>query len=150
VTGRVAAIAALAALWLGSVAGAAVADGAPGGSLASACQLDFQLFCPDLDPESARDRVEACLEANLGALTEECRAVIDPATVPHPVGPPADPLADACRDDFQRLCGHEADRMAFARCVRTQQARLSDACRAALDAATGAGPGRGPRGGGPP
>ncbi|HKJ24071.1 MAG TPA: hypothetical protein VKB65_04560 [Myxococcota bacterium] len=141
--GRAAAMVALAALSFAAAAGVAVADGAPGASLASACQLDFQLFCPDLDPESARAAVEVCLEANLDALTEECRAVIDPASVPRPVAPPADPLAEACRDDFQRLCGHEADRMAFARCVRTQQARLSAACRAALDAAA-AGAGSGP------
>jgi len=150
VIGRAAARASLAALaLLGPAAGVAVADGAPGGSLASACQLDFQLFCPDLDPESARGPVEACLEANLDALTEECRAVIDPASVPRPVAPTVDPLDAACRDDFLRLCGHEADRMAFARCVRTQQGRLSPACRAALDAAA-AGPGRGPHGPGPP
>jgi len=137
--------AAIAVLCLGA-AGAAFADRGPGPSLASACQLDVQLFCPKIGPESARPEIVACLDGHLDALTEECRAVIAPASVPKPDVRRRDPLAAACQDDFVRLCGHEADRMAFARCVRTQRAKLSGACRDALDARAGPGASHG----GPP
>jgi len=118
----------------------ACAQAAPG-SLASACQLDFQLFCPDLDPESALPEVKACLAKNLDTLTEECRAALDPALAPAPAREVADPVERACRDDFQRLCGGAADRMSFARCVQRHERDLSSACRAALDAAAGVGAG---------
>jgi hypothetical protein len=125
-----AALAVASGLALTVASGPALADA----SLAAACSLDFELLCPEVDPESPREVVVSCLEANRDALTESCRAEIDPASVPRPVAPPRDPLADACRDEFVRLCGHEADRVAFARCVRTRRARLSEACRDALDA----------------
>lgn len=133
---------ALAALLIAAVAlpGAAVA------SLATDCQLDFELFCPQVDPESPRADVVECLRENVDALTESCRAAVDPALVPR-AAPPESALGSACGEDFRRLCGGEADRMAFARCVRRERANLSPACRDALDAAApprgpGASPGR--------
>jgi len=102
--------------------------------LASACQLDFQLFCGDVDPESPKAAVRACLQKNQDALTEECRAALDPSSVPRPVAPSGGALARACTDDFRRFCGNSADRMSFARCVRSHQPQLSDACRDALAA----------------
>jgi hypothetical protein len=108
-----------------------VAAVAPG-ELAAACQLDVQLFCAGLAPEAPRDEVLACLEKSLATLTEECRAVVDPASVPRV--PAADPLEAACGADFRRLCGRSADRMEFTRCVRAHRHLLPAACQDALDA----------------
>jgi len=119
---------------LAGIAAPGLAAPRSGPSLASACQLDFQLFCADVDPESPKADVRACLEKNQEVLTEECRAALDPSSVPRPVAPSDGPLARACRDDFRRLCGHSTDRMSFARCVRNHQPQLSDACQDALAA----------------
>ena len=143
---RAATPAVLAILWiLGLPAGA----GAAPGSLASACSLDFQLFCGDLDPESPRAEVADCLSKNRDVLTEECRAVVDPDSVPRPRRGPGDRLAQACREDFQRFCGQEADRMSFARCVRSHRSKLSLACQDAIAARGRGGAGR-PGGGSHP
>jgi len=108
------------------------AAAAAGGSLASACALDFELFCGDVDRESPRAEVVACLEATRGALTESCRAALDPGSVPRaPTGP--GPVAEACGADFRRWCGDATHRIALARCVRTHSDRLSEACREALE-----------------
>lgn len=118
---------------------AASAARADDSSLARACQLDFQLFCADVDPESPRDEVVACLRPHLSTLTESCRAVLDPSTVPRAVGrPPPDPFG-ACRDDFRRLCPKARDRMEAARCVHRHLASLSPACRDAMASRPGIG-----------
>jgi hypothetical protein len=133
-----------------ALAAASPARGGPpalaaGAELGAACQLDVQLFCPDLDPESPREAVLACLARSREILTEECRAVVDPASVPRAPAGASDPLEAACGADFRRLCGQSADRMEFARCVRARRQQLSAACRDALDAQRpGAGGGSAP------
>ena len=120
------------AVWLSAaiLAGAAAPASA---SFATACHLDFQLFCADVDPESPRSAIEACLRENRNHLTESCRAELDPNTVPkHPDRRAEAPLA-VCTDDFKRLCPQVADRMAAARCVHNQWDALSDPCRGALE-----------------
>jgi hypothetical protein len=110
-----------------------VGEAAADASLSSACQLDFQLFCAEIDPESARSAVEACLRKYQPSLTEECRAVLDPASVPKPVG--AGGSGSVCQADFQRLCAHATDRMSAARCVERHLDELSPGCRDALGVA---------------
>lgn len=113
---------------------AAPAAAAGSGDLAAACQLDVQLFCGELAPEAARDAVIGCLARSRDILTEECRAVVDPASVPRAPAGSSDPLEAACGNDFRSLCGQAADRMEFTRCVRSKRHQLSAACRDFLDA----------------
>ena len=97
-------------------------------SLASACQLDFQLFCAEIDPESERAPIVACLERHVASLTESCRAALDPASVPRA----ADPVDGACSEDFRKLCSGATDRVSAARCVQRHYEALSPACQDAL------------------
>ena len=105
-------------------------------SFKNACRLDTQLFCSEVDPESPRGEFERCLRANMETLTESCRAVLDPSSVPKPVRRyPPNPF-DVCRDDFRRLCPRVQDRMEAARCVSRQMNSLSADCREAIESAT--------------
>jgi len=125
---------ALAAVLAGASPALAAAPAAAPADLAAACQLDVQLFCAELPPEASRHEVLGCLGRSSGMLTEECRAVVDPASVPRAPAGSRDPLEAACGADFRSLCGHAADRMEFTRCVRARRLQLSAACRDALDA----------------
>jgi len=112
----------------------AAAEGVAAGSIAKACQLDVQLFCSDLDRESPKREFVACLVEEREVLTEACRIAIDPDSGPPLHRPGRGAVADACDEDFRRLCGDENDRMGFARCVHSRRGQFSDACRDALDA----------------
>jgi len=140
---KLAALAPLLAVLLATAPSALAAEPG-GGSLAAACQLDVQLFCDEIDREAPVGEVTACLRAHRETLTESCRAVVAPASVPRaPSGGGAGgSLADVCGAELRDLCGHAGDRFALARCIHTKRAQLSDACRDALDAAGG--PGAGP------
>lgn len=103
--------------------------------LASACRLDFQLFCPDVDPESSSAEIAACLRPHLRSLTEGCRAVLDPSTVPKQT-PPTDAGLASCQDDVREHCAEAFDGMSLARCIRLEVRSFSPACRDALTART--------------
>lgn len=118
--------------FLVALVGVAAAPAQPE-SFATACHLDFQLFCEEVDPESSRSVIEGCLRENWNHLTETCRAVLDPNAVPQqPVRPAEAPLA-ACTEDLRRLCPQVADRMAAARCVHDKWEALGAPCREALE-----------------
>ncbi len=75
-----------------------------------------------------------CLLKERDILTEACRAAVDPGSGPRTHRPGGGAVADACHEDFRRVCGHENDRMGFARCVHNRREQFSNACRDALNA----------------
>jgi hypothetical protein len=96
-----------------------------GPGLRVACADEIQKYCAS-DPRKRR-----CLRENMDKLGDTCKTAVNaPRTGGNGRGGGGG-VARVCADDLQKFCANDQKRM---RCLKTNLAQLSDACKTAVTA----------------
>jgi len=97
-----------------------------------ACKGDVDKYCKDVKP--GQGRMMSCLRTNQANLSTSCKEQI--AAVEqrhHQMGERAHLMAEACKGDMQQYCKDvKAGEGRMGRCLKENEAKLSEGCRGAM------------------